>query len=281
MIIRAWLLQLIVLPTVWTVTLLPLQGAQANTPVLTVEDVVKLSQSGFPEELIITKIKKNGKAFDLSAEELLDIKKAGVSDSVIRFLLDPSLAYTPPAPPPTPPAPSIPSPAAPAKQYPPDTFASRVPWEPGLYYFEKDTPSKIDVKMLLGAEGGGVKVLKLKGKTVGYLVGAASKTRITKPAPTFYLRLPEGKAIEEFVLIACGRKKARREVDLGRGPKPQLKGNAMRQFDSLEVGVRLYKITTGKLAKGEYLFFMVGSAEPPKGSQGKGYDFGIEEPSRT
>src|ERR1700704_199195 len=101
MIARRWLSLFIVLSTVWTVTFLPLEAAQpAKSAALTVEEVVKLSQSGFAEELIITKIKKNGKAFDLSAEELLDIKKAGVSDNVIRFLLDPSQPYTPPAPPP-------------------------------------------------------------------------------------------------------------------------------------------------------------------------------------
>jgi hypothetical protein len=35
-----------------------------------------------------------------------------------------------------------------------------------------------------------------------------------------------------------------------------------------------------KLTKGEYMFFLLGSAEPPKGSYGKGYDFGIETPQR-
>ena len=65
---------------------------------------------------------------------------------------------------------------------------------------------------------------------------------------------------------------------MGPGPKQELKAAVMRQFDSIEVGPRLFKLTTSKLAKGEYLFFLIGSAEPPKGSEGKGYDFGIEEP---
>ena len=73
------------------------QSPSAGTP-LSVEEVVKLSQIGLAEELIITKIKKNGKAFDLSTDELLELKKAGVSDTVIKFLLDPSQPYTPPVP---------------------------------------------------------------------------------------------------------------------------------------------------------------------------------------
>jgi len=40
------------------------------------------------------------------------------------------------------------------------------------------------------------------------------------------------------------------------------------------------RVSTGKLGKGEYLFFLVGSAEPPKGNYGKGYDFGIDDPRR-
>jgi hypothetical protein len=203
-----------VLLTVWIVTLLPLHGAQpAKSPALTVEEVIKLSQSGFAEELIITKIRKNGKAFDLSAEELLDIKKAGVSDNVIRFLLDPSLVYTPPAPAATPPGPGPAPPAAvPAKKYPPDAFASRAPWDPGLYHFEKDALVKIDVKMLLGAEGAGVKVLNLKGKTSAYRVGPASKTRVRGLAKKFYMRLWEGKGIEEIVLIALARRIAGKAI---------------------------------------------------------------------
>jgi hypothetical protein len=256
------------------------QSPSAGTP-LSVEEVVKLSQIGLAEELIITKIKKNGKAFDLSTDELLELKKAGVSDTVIKFLLDPSQPYTPPVPRPAAPAsgPDLPSgvlkPSAPAKQYPNDAYASKVPSEPGLYRFPKDVPSKVDLKMLLGTKEGGF--LVKKGKIIAYLVGPASKTRVPEGAPVFYMRLPEGKGIEEVVLVALERKGDRREIEMGPGPKEELKAGAMRQFDSLEVGPRLFKITTSKLVKGEYLFFQVGSAEAAKGNYGKGYDFGIEE----
>jgi hypothetical protein len=279
-----------------TAALVGLRGAQtpaANAP-LSVEEVVKLCQTGLAEEVIITKIRKNGKAFDLSTEELLELKKSGVSDNVIKFLLDPTQPYAPPAPPPAPapaPEPSASAPKAPppVKQYPDDKYAAKVPAEPGLYRFPADAPPKtpedpparIDLKMLLGVkQGAGLgKIVLKKPKTTGYLVGPASKTRIANPAPVFYLRLPEGKGIEEIVLVALEAKSDRRELEMP-SQKEELKASSMRQFDSLEVGPKLFKISTGKLGKGEYLFFLVGSAEAAKGNFGKGYDFGIDEPHR-
>ena len=144
---------------------------------------------------------------------------------------------------------------------------------------------KIDVKLLLGAiEGGGI-VGKLipfkKDKLVGYLIGAASKTRFGEATPTFYMRLPEGKGIEEVLLLSLELKNGRREVDLGSpGPKQELKGEVMKDFDSVEAGPHLFKITTSKLLEGEYMFFLIASGDPPKGTYGKVYDFGIEEPPR-
>lgn len=262
---------------------LRVESAQLTKPggSFTVEEAVKLSQAGFSEELIITKIKKNGKAFDLSTEELLELKNVGVSENVIKFLLDPSQPYQPaPAPPEASTDASPASPTIPAKQYPEDDFASRVPVEPGLYRFVDDAQIQIDVKLLMAAkEGAGLgKLFLKKGKAIAYLVGAAAKTRVQGPVATFYLRLPEGKGIEEVMLVAFERKSSRREIEVGPGPNLELKAEVVRQFDALEVGPRLFRITTSHLAKGEYLLFLVGSAEPQKGTQGRGYDFGIDVP---
>lgn len=264
--------------------------------VLALDDVVKLCAAGMSDEVVITKIKKSGKAFDLSTDEMLELKKSGVSETVIRYLLDPTLAYTP-ALPPQPVQPALAAAATPgggetatrtaapiatpAKQYPKDLRAEKVPAEPGVYRFVDDMPVALEIRILLGVqEGTGLgKVLLKKGKTIGYLVGAAAKARIQDPEPIFYMRLPEGKAIEEVALIQLERKNDRREIELGPpGPKPELKSEAMRQFEALEVGPRLFRIAPGKVAKGEYLLFHLGSAEPPKGSYGKGYDFGIDLP---
>lgn len=285
--------RLMLLAVVLISFLVPTTRAQApkSEQPFGVEEVVKLSRAGVSEEVIIIRIRKNGKAFDLSAAEVLELKKDGISDSIIKYLLDPSQPYTSPVPPPPAPAPAPapskpeppaapPPPVVPPKHYPPDPHAAKVPPEPGLYRFPEDAPVKVDIKILLGTiEGAGLgKVLMKKGKIIAYLVGPAAKTRIKAVSPVFYMRLPEGKAIEEVVLVAFDRKSDRREIEMGPpGPKPELKAESMRQFDSLEVGAGLYRLTATKLLKGEYLFFQLGSAEPPKGSYGKGFDFGIDE----
>jgi hypothetical protein len=258
------------------------QPAPSGAP-LTVEEVVKLSRGGFSDDVIITKIKKNGRAFDLSTDELLEIKKAGVSDSVVKYLLDPSQPYTQPPPPAPirsePVAAPVVKPDPPAKKYPEDAYAARVPPEPGLYRFLQNAPAKTDIKMLLGENAGpGLgKVLLKKGKVTAYLVGPAAKTRVAETTPVFYIRLLEGKSIEELLLVTLERKNDRREIDMGPpGPKPELKAETMRQFDALEVGTGVFKLTASKLGRAEYMFYLIGSAEPPKGNYGKGYDFGID-----
>ncbi len=264
------------LPHVVILVLLTGLAAQSQTANaernLTVEEVVKLTRERLSEDIIVTKIKKNGKPFDLSSDELLDLKKEGVSDIVIKYLLDPSLPYTPAAPPAAPNAASG-KPSDTGKTYPPDPNASRIPpGEPGLYFFAGNAPTKVDLKFLLGTAQ--AKSLMKKGKTVAFLVGPKAGAHISSPTPVFYIRLPEGKEIEEIVLVSLLEKNGRRELDLG--PKQELKAGDIRPRDLVEVGPHLFRVKPAKLDPGEYIFFFIGSAEPPKGVFGKGYDFNVE-----
>src|SRR5664279_3894320 len=59
---------------------------------ITFEQVIKLSQSGLSDEVIIAQIKKRPQPFDLSPDQLLQLKNARVSDAVIEAMMPPSSA---------------------------------------------------------------------------------------------------------------------------------------------------------------------------------------------
>ena len=60
-----------------------------STPQLTVDDIVKLVQAGLSEDLVLAKIRQNGKAFDLGVDKLLRLKSASVSDQIIKEMMNP------------------------------------------------------------------------------------------------------------------------------------------------------------------------------------------------
>src|SRR5256885_133367 len=99
-------------------------GAQPVSPVapLSVDDIVKLSKQGISEDVLAAKIKKNEKAFALSADELVKLNIRGVRNSIINPLPHPTHPSFPPPPPPSPPPPKppvlAPKPVIPPKKYP-------------------------------------------------------------------------------------------------------------------------------------------------------------------
>jgi hypothetical protein len=270
--------------TLFFVSLLPPASsvdAQESRPPspLTLEEVVQLHNAGFADDVIVTRIRKNAKPFDLNTEELLQLRKDGLSDTVVRFLLDPSQPYV--EPPPPLPASHVPeSRPHPEIKYPPDENAPKIPPEPGLYRFEEGNLVRIDVKLLLTLKSGGGLGKLMKKDAIAYLAGPAAKKRTKDQVPVFYLRLAEGKGIEEIVLVALNQKGERRELDTGpEAAKQELNSEVVRPFESVEIAPQLFRLTTSKLTAGEYLFFQIGSAEPAKGSAGKGFDFGIDAAS--
>ena len=60
----------------------------AQTEILTNKDVMLMTQSGLSKELIIRKVKEAGGKYDVSAQNLIDLKKAGVDDSVIESMME-------------------------------------------------------------------------------------------------------------------------------------------------------------------------------------------------
>ena len=258
----------------------PQDSPRTNAGGLTLDDVIAMSKAKLSEELIVTRVKKNNRPFELSSGELVELHKLGVTDTVIKFLVDPSLPYAPPTP-------AAPSPASstvkPATKLPDDLASLDVPPEAGAYWMkaEKDFV-KLDFKPLMPAQqsGGMISVLSgglKKGHKLGVVAGATAPTRLqNNGSATFYLRLPSPQSIDDVVLFTFVMADARRSVDFGPNPgKPVFPLKAVKNFGSKEVSPGLFRINLTLTEGGEYGFFILGSGDEKRGTLGKAYAFGV------
>lgn len=61
---------------------------------LTVDSVAGMAKAGLSEDLVVNAVKKENKAFDLAPEDMIKLKQAGVTDRVIRLMMDPNADVT-------------------------------------------------------------------------------------------------------------------------------------------------------------------------------------------
>lgn len=56
---------------------------------LTVDDVLTMVQAGLSEDVIIARLRREERAFDLGPDDLIRLKQANTSDSVLKVMMDP------------------------------------------------------------------------------------------------------------------------------------------------------------------------------------------------
>ncbi len=254
-------------------------------PTLTVEDIGRLVQAGISDDLIIAKLRKNGKAFDLSTDDLVKLKKAGASDRILSVMMDPG----PPAPaPPAAPPVAAPAPAAPA---PATTTAPAaptpgIPDEVGVYWAEHNgelhrvegiavsnrrTGSTFASKMTLG-----IKRMRVNAQ----LNGPHAQLRVKERQPQFYFYLPEDASIGDYLLLRLAQRPDVRQIEIGEKTiwKEQVGVDHAKEisFTYKRVKNRLYLLTpNGELDLGEYGFYIAAGPLLEKAT-GRIYDFGID-----
>ena len=64
---------------------------------LTVDGVISLVNAGISDDIILAKIQKSGQAFDLSTDDLVKLKKAKASDTVVKAMMSATAAPAPAA----------------------------------------------------------------------------------------------------------------------------------------------------------------------------------------
>lgn len=232
---------------------------------LTIEQIQQLASAGIGDEAIIAKIKSSGTHYDLTADQMIALKSAGISGAVMAAIISSG----------EPPAPKL-------SMDSPDPMA---PHPSGVYLVTEDGGSKmlrIDATVSNQAKTGGIFGYALTGGLASMSVKAAiqnqsARTKTHSGQPTFYFFFDEsngdvaptsswsaGDAAKvtspaEFTLIRLMVKDGRREARVGSaniaGAKTGVMDKDRIPFDYQMVRPGVYRvIPTAALTRGEYGF---------------------------
>jgi hypothetical protein len=259
---------------------------------LSVDGVLAMVQAELSDDVVIARLRKQDKAFDLEPDDMIRLKKAKVSDPVLKVMLDPKVDLT--------------APLAPTPLYQPAVFpgfaANRASGatpslgtvsgdlndpttahDSGIYLYTKDREGKPQMVVLerasyQGAKSGGMFATAIthgivKAKTRAMIPGAHANFRVSDSSPVFYFYFDDKQAglgktyfgvgslsnPNQFVLLKLEIKKSDRETVIGKysewGSSSGSDAGATVPFKSERIRNGLYKVTIDALQPGEYCFF--------------------------
>jgi hypothetical protein len=209
--------------------------------------VVEMTKMGLGDDIIIARIRIAHTKFSLGDNDLLDLKKGGVSEKVIAAMLEASVLKI---------------------------ARVKVDGNP----VELHTLGQAKTGGRLGAAFSyGIKSVKQKA----YLQGQHASV-VVSSNPVIEMELPPDDSIEHYILVKLDPKSDRRELEVGSmggvvGAKTGVRAESVIKTSYESLGGRRYKITThGPIKGGEYILYVLGSADTIKGIFGRGYDFTVE-----
>jgi hypothetical protein len=267
---------------------------------MTVQDVIKLSKAGLSDDLIIEQIKTRNQHFDLSTDQLIQLKTAKVSERVIQVMINPAYKPPPPAPAANKIASSQPVPVAsktPASQPSSQTTSpsptpaveskadatNPMPNQLGVYARIKGSWTQLMPEEVSWKSGGMAKSIAsggiVKGDVNGYLDGACSNYRVPTPLELLIV-VPEGFDIADYQLLKLREHEDFRDFRTVSGGVFHSSGGAMRDvipFDSVKVAPRTFRVIMST-ALGEYGVLPPAAFTAMNGaSSGKIYAFQLVE----
>ena len=255
---------------VLTLSLLSGDAAIAQSA-LTNETIVKMVKAGLGDDLILGTINSQPAKFSVaSADDLIGLKKNGVSDKVIAAMVAKGASAAPP----TPAAPA----AAPAPTSP-------LVAEIGVYHKKADSWAEVQAEVVNFKTGGVLKSIGtagiVKGDVNGHLNGLHSPNQVKTPLE-FLVYTPEGVSITEYQLLRLRDQKDSREFRTVTGGVMHVSGGATRDmvpFESKKIAPRTYTIVMPTLGAGEYGFLPPASSDATasSGRIGKIYSFRLLE----
>lgn len=209
--------------------------------------VIQLTKTGLDDEIIIAKMKTAHCKFSLGDNDLMDLKKAGVSPKVIAAMLDASVLTS---------------------------AVVKVDGNP----LELHTLGQAKAGGRLGHTlSGGFKSVKQKA----YLQGQHAAV-VASRHPNIEIELPPDDSADNYILLVMDGKGDRRELETGAiggtvGVKSGVRAESIIKTSAEPLGGRRFKISPHEeMKQGEYMLYVVGSAHYEQGVFGKGYDFTVE-----
>lgn len=237
---------------------------------VTVSDVIKMSNAGLPDDMIIQQIQKNDQPFDLMPDQLVRLKQNSVSDRVIRAMM------------PAPPAVASAAPSAAAPTAPPTP--SQYPTEVGVYARQHNQWHEVLPEIVNWKAGGVLKstmtIGVIKQDVNGYLKGRSSVLQLSEPIELAIVT-SEGTAITEYQLLHLNQNSDNREFRTVTGGVLHVSSGAhvTVPFQWTKVAPRTYTIKLNDLQNGEYGILPPDAiaSKNAAGSLGKLYTFRVGE----
>jgi len=283
---------------------------------LKVSDVQEMVQGGLSEDLVIAAIRKENHPFDLSGLQMVQLKKAGLSDNIIKVMLDPKASVAPSA------APALtsgavlgalsgakPSGATPAAGVSDNALAANAndpeaPHDSGIYLFTGGTNGQNVMVPLERASTEGTKTGVLgaaltygivKGKTKAVIPGPRASIRADESKPVFYFYFEDKSAAlgkshgfgaqtvsnpNQFSIVRFEQKKDSREVVIGTvGFASASTGSESKErvpFKSERIRPGVYKVVPEGVMKPGEYAFVSASASGAAGAADI-FDFAIND----
>ena len=234
-----------------------------------VEDVIALVEADLGEDVIVEKLRQNATPFDLSIDQLLALKKAGVSSEIIKTMMNPVIGSGAAA-------------AGASKGTKDPNWPSEIPDELGLYTKVNGTMTQLEPEVVSWKVRGKLMAVATRGFAGGHQNGVVrgrnSRYQISMPLELFIV-VPEGTSANEYQCVSMRQKERQREFRIMTAGIVKA-GTADKNFvffNAEKVASRLYRIQLTQLERGEYGFVPPGQTlQSSKGSVGKIYSFGVE-----
>lgn len=235
---------------------------------LTNESVIKMVKADLGEAIIISTINGQPAKFATSADDLINLKQAGVSDNIIHAMIVKMSGG------------GAAAPAAAASAASPEKGPVS---EVGVYYKKNEVWTDLPPEVVNFKTGGVLKTIGtagiVKGDINGRVNGEHSRTVIKTPV-SLLVYASEGVAITEYQLLRLRGSKDAREFRTVTGGVLHVSGGQTRDvvpFESKKVAPRTWEIVLPNLGEGDYGLLPPAStdATASSGRIGKVYSFRI------